>query len=307
METSSAGGETGRLIEKLKSVRAAHAAGPPEALREALRHAIQETLGGLPMEESGRRLEQVRAQIVAEARQREERAERLEAEMGRLTSEVASLRAERDRLASENARLASAGPAPAAGGADLLEKFREGLRKMAKGEQVTPESLGLPSSEARFFRLTQELLGFALRVEFGVQGLLADVGVVRGMDTRIMKRLDQLIRDRFRACLDNQKGSIQALQETLKRNSKFLLDLNDAYAAAIRQGVPALLGEMDPQPILENNAGRFGMTNYEGAWRELSTRQNDLSAMTPRDTWERFFQKPFQEKLGEGVGPAAAG
>jgi hypothetical protein len=304
-QQSAAGGgeQTQRLVLKLKQLRQQIEGHPAGERREAMVRALQEELAGLSEEEAGHRVEQAREQVVGEARDRERSLERLQDEVGRLKSEVDVLKAAREVLARENQQLRkSLESAEAQGGSSQsLDKIRAGLRKMADGDEVTPDAIGLPPSEARLFRLAQELLGFSLRIEFSVQSLLADVGAVRGGDTRYIKGLDKLIRNRFRACLDNQQGSIQALKEGLEKNQRFLPYLFEACLGSIRQGAPALLAELDPEPILTPHRGRL-MTNYEEAYRSFTTRHGDLMNLTPSEVWERFFATPFRAKLAESVG-----
>ncbi len=308
MATDRDSDETARLLETLKAVRAAHGSDPPDVLREALRYAIRESVDDLPGEEAGLRLEGVRERLVGEAREREQRAERLEAEVHRLESEVESLHAERERLAAENHELRArpaGGTTGEPGGGHTLDTIREGLRQTALGNAAAPESLHLSASEARFFRLVQELLGFALRVEQAALDLRSGLGIVAG-DTRVIRRLKKLIPDRFRACLNDEEGSVKALQESLAKNATFLYVLNEAYISSVKKGVPAMLGRMDPQPLQEKYLARF-MKNYEGAWNELTTIQSDLAGLAPKDLWDMFFHKPFLEKLSEWEGGRRGG
>ena len=308
MDTRSAAGgadETRRLVTKMRQVRRQIEGQPAGQRRAALIQALQEELAGLSEADAGRRIEMAREQLVGEARDRETTMEGLQAEVARLKSEVEVIKAAREVLARENQQLRkSLDAGEGQGGGALLDKFRTGLKRIADGDEVTPDQIGLPPSEARLFRLAQELLGFALKIEFSVQSLLADFGVMKGADTRIIKGMGKLIRNRFHACLENKQGSIAALREGLDKNLRFLLQLNDAYLAATRKGVPALLTEMDPEPILEAHRGRL-MTNYEEAFRSFTTRYNDLANLTPKEVWERYFQQPFREKLEENVAPGA--
>jgi hypothetical protein len=304
---AAAGGEeTRRLVSKLKEVRGQIEGRPTDQRRRDLMRALQEELAGLSEEEAGRRIEQARETLVGEARDRERSLEGVQGEVSRLKAEVEVLKAAREVLARENQQLRKTleGAEAQGGSSQSLEKIRAGLRKMADGDEVTPDAIGLPPSEARLFRLAQELLGFALKIEFSVQSLLADFGAVRGADTMFIRGMDKMIRNRFRACLENKQGSIQALREGLDKNLRFLLQLNDAYLAATRKGVPSLLAELDPEQLLEQHRGRL-MTNYEEAFRSFSTRHTDLANLTPKEAWERFFQQAFREKLEEVVAPDA--
>lgn len=304
-QRAAAGGEeTRRLVSKLKEVRQQIEGRPADQRRQDLMRALQEELTGLSEEEGSRRVEQAREHLVIEARDREQSLAAVQSEVSRLKAEVEVVKAAREVLARENQQLRKSleGAEPQGGSSQSLDKIRAGLRKMADGDEVTPDALGLPPSEARLFRLAQELLGFALKIEFSVQSLLADFGAVQGADTRFITGMNKLIRNRFRACLENKQGSIQALREGLDKNLRFLLQLNDAYIAATRGGVPLILAELDPEPILEPHRGRL-MTNYEEAFRSFTTRHTDLSNLSPKEVWERFFLQTFREKLEEVVAP----
>ncbi len=302
-QTGAAGDDaaTRAFVEKLKAVRQACEGHQDDELRETLRLALRAELGGLPEVEVGRRLDLARDYLIGEARQREQALQRLEAEVRRLASDTGALRAERDRLAEENARLRAAPghPADRPGLDETIAKMRDGLHLLTQGKEVTPESIGLPQSEGRLFRLVGELLLFALNYETGVHALLQEIDVGPGMGTVLRKKQKRIIEDRFRACLDNREGSIQALQEALTKNSRFLPELNEAYTAAVRQGVQSLLNDLDPQPILDENKGALGMINFEKAWRAFSNRHSDLGSLPPADVWERFFQETFKKKLAD--------
>jgi hypothetical protein len=296
---------TRALIEKLKTVRQSCEDRPENEIREILRQALRAELRGLSEVEAGRRLDGAREHLVNEARQRERRLESLEADLRRLASEHADLRAERDRLAEENARLKTAprGPAGASGGGESLARIRDGLTKIAHGQEVTAESIGLPASEERLFRLIRELLSFALNYETGVHDLLQEIEVGAGMGTLLRKQQKKIIEQRFVSCLEDEQGSVQALKDALDRNSSFLLRLHEAYTVAVKQGTRSLLNEFDPQPILDECKGALGIINFEKAWRSFSGRQSDLSSLPPDDMWEQFFQETFKKKLADYLEP----
>lgn len=294
-------GATQSLVEKLRAVRRGVEGRSDEDRREALRQALQDELGNLTAEETGRRLEQVREHLVREARQREGRVESLEADQRRLGAEVATLRAERNELAKENARLEASLAAPArggGGGGEALEKIRGGLRAIADNPEATPAESGLAPSEDRFFRLVSELLKFALKLETAQNELLMTLQIGHGMDTQMIRRHQELIRLRFRTCLEDKPGSIQSLKEALNKTSRFLIDVNESYMASIGKGSKSLLTELDPQPILDKARGKL-MMNYEDAFRSFSTIHSDLESLTPTEMWERYFQPPFRTALSE--------
>ncbi len=298
---------TRSFVEKLKSVRRAGAGRPDDEMREALKQAVRAELGGLPEVEAGRMLDRARDVLVGEARQREQRLETLEAEARRLTSQAESLRAERDHLAEECARL-KASPPPATGSwsGETLVTMRQGLLQITQDPEANPDSLGLPPSEARLFRLVRELLLFALNFESGVHELIQRIQVMRyGQNSMMMKQQKKIIRDRFVRCLDDKEGSVQALKQALDRNKSFLMALYEAYNSAIPQGSRSLLDQLDPQAILDETKGML-LDRFEKAWRTFSNRHADLSSLPERDLWEQFFDPPFKQKMGEHLDSGTA-
>jgi len=293
-------GSVDKLIDRLKSVRQSHQDGTEEQLREALRQELGSALGSLSPDDNARILGAIKARLVSEARESERRLEALE-------REVASLRAERDSLAQENASLKAQ---PAAAAADPgattgnVEKIRGGLLKIAETMEIPANIAGLPDPVQRLFHLIGELLLFALKYDIGLQGLLMDFEVGQEMGSRTWKRQQDLIGERFRSCLKDEKGSLETLKASLTRNSRFLVELNGAYLSSIDQGSRALLGKLDPEPILEENKGRLKMVNYEGAWKAFMNRHSDLCNLTRSEMWELFYWHPVQEKLGDLLGPA---
>lgn len=297
-----------RLALKLKSVRDEHASAPENQRRELLRRALDEELGSLPEAQTEAVLDTLRDRLVLDAREREARVAELEQRVQGLQGEIESLRAERDRLAEDNERLAqqpaeAAAPAAMAASGEGLERIREGLKQMAKGKKVTAESIGLAESEARLFRLLQEMLRFAQDYEMGLNFLLAEfrVGPQADMDTKMIRGMTQQVRKRFGACLEDREGSVEELKEVLARNARFLIDLNKAYSDSFHEGVQSLLGELDPQPILEEHKRMLGF-NFEDAWKAIARVQNDLANLPRSELWERFFFEKFQAKLSGYLG-----
>jgi hypothetical protein len=303
----STGSETTRkFLQRLKDVRSANAGRPEEQMQEALRQALRAGLDGMAESDAERVLEETRRFLIAEAEQRESRITSLEAESKQLHSRVAALQAERDQLKST--------PAPASGKAagltaeqvKSLQVIRDGLRRVASGQQVEPESIGLAEAQGRLFRLMSSLLKFALNYEQSVQLLLFAAEVGPRPDTLQRARQKKIIQARFHACLDNKVGSVQALQQALERNSRFLVALNGAYMEAIKRGPRALLGEFDPQSIAETSQRKFGGgLNPDKAWKAFMDIHSEVASLPWEDIWRRFFESTFQESLGDYLRPAA--
>jgi len=282
------GEQAQRMLEKLESVRQASADSSEEERREALRQALDRELETVPREGADPLLAAMRERLIDEARSRAGRLDELEQENARLRSELDSMR--------EGGN--------AGGDPGQLDKIREGLVRLTENKKVTAGSLGLPESDARMFRLIQELFQFALGYEMGVGLLLAEfkIGPAAEMDTKMMQGFKQIVRDRFRACLDNQEGSIEALKETLTRNSRFVIELNRAYTSCLFQGSQALLSEIEPEPILDKHRRMIGF-NYEEAWNMIARAQSDLASLTSGELWERFFFESFRNNLSSHLDP----
>ena len=108
--------------------------------------------------------------------------------------------------------------------------------------------------------------------------------------------LQEQVRERFRACLENKEGSLHELTEVLERNARFLIDLNRSYQASLYEGNQSMLTRLDPRPILEGHKRVLG-SDFEGAWKTISRAQADLVNLSRAEMWEQFFVGPFRDKL----------
>jgi len=290
-----------RVAEKLEKVRVASADLPESERRSAFSQTLDEELGEFGGEDAEQILASIKDRFVDEARHRETRTRELERQTQALTAQLQAVSTERDRLRDEIERLRDQSTTPAvavtsAGGE--LSQIREGLLRVSRGEEVTPESIGLPPSEARLFCLIRAMLGFALKYELGLNLLLAEfkIGPAGDADTALIQGLEEQVRERFRACLENKEGSLQELTETLERNARFLIDLNRSYQASLYEGNQSMLNRLDPRPILEGHKRVLG-SDFEGAWKTISRAQADLVNLSRAELWEQFFMGPFREKL----------
>ena len=298
-----------QFVHKLKEARRSCEGRPEGEMRSTLQQALRAELAGLSEADAARRLDGAREMLIGEARSREQRLERVEAQLRSLMTEAEALRAERDRLAAAGSTgRTSAAPQPASSSSsplseglepeEALSVVREGLREITLGKKVAAESLGLRPGGDRLFRLFTELLLFALNFETGVHGLLTEIEVGPAMDSMLRVQQKKIIQSRFRACLDDEPGSIQALKDALARNSRFLLELHAAYTSAINQGTQAILDTVDPQPIQDESRGMMGI-DKDRAWKTYRNLHTDLINLAPSDIWDRFFQKPFKDRLGD--------
>ena len=295
-----------RVADKLKKVREASADLPESDRRDAFRRTLDEELGEFPGADADRILTSVKDRFVEEARHAETRLGELEKQTEALSAQLQAVSTERDRLHDEIERLrdqssstpTATPPVAAVSGGGDLGKVREGLLRVSHGEDVTAETIGLPPSEARLFRLIRAMLDFALKYELGLNLLLAEfkIGPAGDADTKLIQGLQEQVRERFRACLENKEGSLHELTETLERNARFLIDLNRSYQASLYEGNQSMLNRLDPRPILEGHKRVLG-SDFEGAWKTISRAQADLVNMSRAELWEQFFMGPFRDKL----------
>lgn len=281
------------LIRRLRAVRDAHADATPDAVRDALERALDHALAGQPEDEAARRIEAARASLVEEARGRLVRLEAAE------RAKVA-LEAERDRLAAEVATLRQSAAPP--GEDDSIRAIRQALLQVAHGTRVDANALPLSPDRKRFFRLFQELLEFAMRIDEAVQFFQIQE---RGGGSTIMKGVKREVQKRFRDSLDNKEGSVAGLRDKLLENTKFLVSLAGAYRTAATRGGKQILSELDPEPIAQEHRSAMLGVNYEKAWRKLEDRHQDLTILANEEIWEQFFQEPFLGALKEQLDKAS--
>lgn len=223
------------------------------------------------------------------------------AEKDALAKERDLLRATRDALLRENEKLRGdlKAPPPAAtvvaGGS--IEAFRNGLKDSIAGKKVDPDKLGLPASEVRVFRLTQELVNFIHMLERGRIAFLNEVesGRSAGMGTQMLKGAQEQVRKQILAVLNDEEGSIRKLRKTMDAQNRFILGVPDAFQGTIPKAVAELLAKIDPEPILARS--KKILTDYERAWADFVRTHSDLSNLTPDEIWDTYFKKVFKEKL----------
>jgi hypothetical protein len=287
------------LADRLKNQRRSLDSRSEEEVRDALTVTLDAALEGLGEREGADLLERLRDHLVADARERDQRLAAAEAEIRRLQSDSARLAKERDEARSRPPAAGAASTASVSASSPGLDNLREMLRRAAEGQDLPSDVPGLSPADARLFRLTSALLQFALNFEKGVNDLMMQIQVGQGGDTRLHKHREKVIKERFRACLEDRQGSVHALKEALERNSLFLPTLARGFETALRRGVPAILAEIDPLTLAEKNPARFGETDFKKAWKMFGDIHAELSALPPADLWERFFDRWFKEQLAE--------
>lgn len=320
MAQPSAGEDRGeRLVERLREVRRGLSGAPARARREALRKELDGQLRSLPAADRGPLIERALGRLRPEGggdpqaeRELGRRLNETKAKLDDAVAERAKLARERDaaiaardaaaaRVAAVEAELAAKRAAPA--GAGGMDGFRAGLKAAIEGKKVDPASLGLAPADGRLFRLVREMIDFLHMLEVARAGFLKDlaVGAEGGMGTRMWDDFQRQVRRRVLAVLNDEPGSVKAVQEVLKQQNEFVFSLPEAFRQSIPVGTKALLDELDPEPILETSK-RFLMTDWEKAWGALVQARGDLVNLTKGELWERYFKPPFKEEIGKWTG-----
>jgi hypothetical protein len=304
-----------RLVTRLHATRKEHEGHPAARRRAALARELDLQLAQVPAAERNAVLERALGMLRPSARPSagddgnpaaaKLRAEidLIRAEKEALSKERDLLHATRDALLRENAKLRSeldtkaTAPAPVVVAGGSIEAFRSGLKDAIAGKKVDPDKLGLPASEVRVFRLTQELVNFIHMLERGRIAFLNEVesGPSGGMGTQILKGAQDQVRKQILAVLNDEEGSIRRLRKTMDAQNRFILGVPDAFQGAIPKAVAALLAKIDPEPILARS--KKILTDYERAWADFVRTHSDLSNLTPDEIWDTYFKKAFKEKL----------
>jgi len=297
---------TERLAVRLDGERQAGQDAPEAQRREAFRNALDQELDGLDDAAVEQVLAGVRARLLREAAERERRLGEQEGRLAELQARIDGLTEERDRLARDNEELrrrpaTAPAPVPVAGEDAGFAALRQSLARVAGKQKVKVEELGFAESDARLFRFVQTLMQFALDYEMSINWIVASImaGPQRDPGTEIQKGLEFEARRRFRACLEDESGSIDELGRALGRKIRFLIDLHDAFRPCAHQGGQNLLAELEPQVILDKHAKKLMGFDYEKAWRELERLHNDLAQLARADVWERFYFEAFKAKMAE--------
>lgn len=306
-----------RLVQRLQAIRAEHEGQPAGRRRAALARELDLQLAQVPATERHAVLETALGTLRPQAQPpagdaSHQAGAKLRAELDLVRVEKESvakerdaIRLTRDALLRENAKLRgdleaqAATPAPPAGSGGSIDAFRAGLRDAIAGKKVDPDKLGLPASEVRLFRLTQELVQFVHMLEQGRVNFLhyANVGSAALMDTRGLDTSKNMVRKTVLAVLNNDEGSIRKLRAMMDAQNRFILGVPDAFQGAIPKAVAALLAQLDPEPILARS--KKILTDYERAWGVFVRTHGDLTNLTPDELWQTYFKQAFQEKLAD--------
>jgi hypothetical protein len=306
-----------RLVTRLHAARKEHEGLATGQRRAALVRELELQLAQIPAAERNAVLERALGTLRPSARpsggdEGNPAAAKLRAEIDLVRAEKDALakerdllRATRDALLRENAKMrgeidakpAAAAPAATVVAGGSIEAFRSGLRDSIGGKKVDPDKLGLPASEVRVFRLTQELVNFIHMLERGRIAFLNEVesGRSAGMGTQMLKGAQEQVRKQILAVLNDEEGSIRKLRKTMDAQNRFILGVPDAFQGAIPKAVAELLAKIDPEPILARS--KKILTDYERAWADFVRTHSDLSNLTPEELWDTYFKKAFKEKL----------
>jgi hypothetical protein len=303
-----------RLVTRLHAARKEHEGLSAGRRRAAMARELDLQLAQVPAAERNAVLERALGTLRPSARpsavdEGDPAAARLRAEIDLVRAEKDALakerdllRATRDALLRENAKMrndldakAAVPAAIVAGGS--IEVFRNGLKDAIAGKRVDPDKLGLPASEVRVFRLTQELVNFIHMLERGRIAFLNEVesGRSAGMGTQMLKGAQDQVRKQILAVLNDEEGSIRKLRKTMDAQNRFILGVPDAFQGAIPKAVAELLAKIDPEPILARS--KKILTDHERAWADFVRTHSDLANLTPDEIWDTYFKKAFKEKL----------
>lgn len=178
-----------------------------------------------------------------------------------------------------------------------FDRLRAALRRTADADEVMAEPGDLGPEDFRLLRLSQEVLKFALDYDRGIQAFLMGLSIEHQLDTRQIERQEELVRRRFIDCLDNREGSLARLHESLDRNRRFILHLNEAYTRAIPEGVRTIARELDPQTVLEGTRGRFGMKDHAEALRLLGEKAQQVAETPADELLLKYFVPAIQRTL----------
>lgn len=176
-----------------------------------------------------------------------------------------------------------------------LDAFRSALRACAEGRE--PAGAAGSPSERELHELLVELFRFAQAVDAGVAYFLMELGAGPGMSTLQMKTSNQMIGNRVLALLDARPKALEGVRETLQRDRRFLLDLNEAYRAAIPRGIAKLLAELEPGEVAKKHRRLFGLLGAREALVDLGRKHAELAALPGPDLLERYFVEAFRDEL----------
>ena len=289
-----------QLLEKLTSLRQAKADAQESERRQAFERAIDEELSGRPADTAKRVTLAVREQLIADARARDSRGAQAEAELARLQGQLEAVTAERDRAQRELQEAKAAAPAASAAApvtSEALERVRGALFKSSGGGEGRPELDRAvrvrgedvpPGPGAVEFRAGLRARGErapaepADRPRYGHAAAQGDEGRGPGTVPR----------------LPGKQGRVgQGPASGTGKEKSFLIDLNQAYQASLFEGTSSMLGQLDPQPVAEAHRKPIIGVDYDKAWKALGRVQNDLSALSRTEMWERFYLETFRSKL----------
>ncbi|MEN6526534.1 MAG: hypothetical protein ABFD65_08600 [Candidatus Polarisedimenticolia bacterium] len=180
------------------------------------------------------------------------------------------------------------------------EALRHTLKAIADGRPGTPEA-GLDRERAELLALVAELCRFAQAVDAGVAYFLMELNVGPGMNTLQLKTASQMIGNRLQAFLAGQDGALEGLKLSLERNRRFLIDLNEAYRAAIPAGAAKLLEATSARAAAKKHKRVFGL-GAKDALREVAAKQGDAASLPPEDLFQHYFGEAFIAELAKRSG-----
>lgn len=197
----------------------------------------------------------------------------------------------------------SQGQGPTGPETSPLDPLRAVLLAAAQGKELDPGRVGLAGTDATLAGLCAEFLRFAAAIDLGVQYFLLELNVGPALNTLQMRGQGKLLTNQVKEALERPGSSLVGLRETLERNRKFLILLNEAYRAAIPGGVQKLLSEVVPQESRQAGTAFMAWMKAKRALADLSVKAGEVEDLPPADLIQRFFQQSFQDELVRLLGP----
>lgn len=303
------------ILERLARARAevadpASAGDEERAVADALRDALRDE----PDEGALALLSALRARLLVGAGRAEregaaesEELEALRARVGELETTNGSLRAELEtaRRELEAARAAKREEpplrsVPAAEGAGDLEELRACMRTFLDTGSVDKALADAADDERTLLHFVCLLAHFATTYEQAVMLFLSEVGVgdLEGGDTRIINAGLSQVKDAYYQCLDGREDALADLRAKLDRARGFVVRMDESWRAAIPESVREMLDEIDTDAIVSEHR-RMMATNWEGAFRTLESKVQNLAGLPRADLMDAYFSKAFREHLGK--------
>jgi hypothetical protein len=188
------------------------------------------------------------------------------------------------------------------GEAGPLERLRSVLRAALQNQAVDPAVAADTPEDRLLVELLLELVRFAQTVDMAMNWFLVELSVGPSLSTLQMKGVHQLVANRIAECLAGRAEAIGGLRESLERDRRFILHLNEAYRAAIPAAVRAMLDELAAGPARAQHGRFFGLLGAKQALEQVETNRAALADLPPEELLQQFFLEPFRRDLMQRIG-----